>query len=514
MTMIKRALISVYDKKGIVPFAKKLSALGVEIISTGGTAKLLRSVRVPVKEVSAVTKFPEMLDGRVKTLHPRLHAGILALRDDPKHRATLKAHHIQPIDLLVVNLYPFADAVRTESEERDIIEMIDIGGPSMLRAAAKNFRFVAAVSDPRDYAAVLKELEKSGSLAEATRRAFAAKVFKLTARYDALIHRYFEGGTSATRGLPDQVSLDFEKVQDLRYGENPHQKGALYREKSVKPSGILKARKLHGKELSFNNILDLDAALGMAGEYREPACAIMKHTNPCGFAVAADAREAFRNAFACDPLSAFGGIVGLNLPVDGRTAREILASGFLECIIAPSFTKEALELLKAKKNLRLLASGRAARGERFDLKKVSGGLLLQERDTREPRAADLKCVTKARPNESQVRDLLFAFKVSRFVKSNAIVVARGGVTVGLGTGQPSRVDSCRTALRKAGKRARGAVLASDGFFPKPDSIALAKKAGIRAIIQPGGSIQDETVIRAADRAGMSMVFAGLRHFTH
>ncbi|MGH7198827.1 MAG: bifunctional phosphoribosylaminoimidazolecarboxamide formyltransferase/IMP cyclohydrolase [Candidatus Omnitrophota bacterium] len=514
MTAVKRALISVYDKKGIVPFARKLRALGVEIISTGGTARLLRQSGVPVKEVSAVTKFPEMLDGRVKTLHPRLHAGILALRDDARHRATLKAHHIQPIDLLVVNLYPFRDAVRTKTGEREIIEMIDIGGPSLLRGAAKNYRFVAAVSDPKDYASVAGELEKSGSLGDATRRSLASKVFKLTSHYDGLIHRYFDAKPSARNRMPDAACLDFEKVQDLRYGENPHQKGALYREKGAKPAGILKAKKLHGKELSFNNILDLDAALEMVRDFKEPACAIVKHTNPCGFAVAKEARPAFRSAYVCDPLSAFGSIVGFNVPVDGEAAREILKSGFIECIVAVAFTKEALELLKTKKNLRLLTSGKDAGRELYDFKKVRSGLLLQDRDAREPKAADLKCVTKTKPRDPEIKDLLFAFKVSRYVKSNAIVVAKNGVTLGLGMGQPSRVDSCRTALRKAGRRARGAVLASDGFFPKPDSIALAKKAGIRAIIQPGGSIQDEAVIRAANRAGISMVFTGIRHFKH
>lgn len=515
MTKIKRALISVYDKTGILPFAKKLHAMGVEIISTGGTAKLLKDAGVPVREVQSVTQFPEMLDGRVKTLHPRLHGGILALRDNPEHMKTLAKHKIQPIDLLVVNLYPFWDAVKTKTEEHEIIEMIDIGGPSMIRAAAKNYRFVASVSDPSDYEPILKELSKNdGALSEPTLRQLAGKVFKLTAYYDGLVARYFEGERQAAGVLPPRVTLDFEKIQDLRYGENPHQKGALYREKGSKAAGVLKARQLHGKELSFNNILDLDAAFEMARAFKEPACAVIKHTSPCGFAVAKDAKTAFKNAHACDPLSAFGGIVGLNTHVDEAAAKQILASGFLECIIAEGFSKDALALLKTKKNLRLLSSPVKGAEESLDFKKVSGGLLLQERDEKDPTESSLKCVTKANPTPAQIQDLLFAFKVCRYVKSNAIVVAKSGVTVGLGMGQPSRVDSCETAFKKAGARSKGAVLASDGFFPQPDSIELARKAGIRAIIQPGGSIQDEAVIAAANRAGIAMVFTGLRHFKH
>jgi len=515
MTQIKRALISVYDKTGIVPFAKGLHALGVEIISTGGTAALLKKEGIPVTEVSSVTKFPEMLDGRVKTLHPAIHAGLLSLRDDAKHRATLQKHKIRPIDLLAVNLYPFWDAVRTKTDEREIIEMIDIGGPAMLRSAAKNHRFVAAVSDTKDYAPVLEELRKNGgSLSEATLKHLALKVFKLTSYYDGLICRYFESKSLPKRVLPERLTLDFEKIQDLRYGENPHQKGALYREKTIKAAGVVRAKQWHGKELSFNNILDLDAALEMAEAFKEPACAIIKHTSPCGFAVGCDAREAFKNAYRCDPLSAFGSIVGFNTGVDGLAAKEILKSGFIECIIGRGFTKEALGLLKAKKNLRLLSVAAGGERTRLDFKKVRGGLLLQERDTKDPAAAGLKCVTRTSPKELQIKDLLFAFKVCRYVKSNAIVVAKNGVTLGLGMGQPSRVDSTQTALRKAGKRARGAVLASDGFFPKPDSITLAKKAGIRAIIQPGGSIQDESVIQACNRAKIAMVFTGIRHFKH
>ncbi len=513
---IQRALLSVFDKTGIVPFARALEAMGVEIVSTGGTADLLKIEGIAVVDVSAVTRFPEMLDGRVKTLHPNLHAGILAVRDDRKHMATLAEHGIRPIDLLVVNLYPFAETLKKTSDPEKIIEMIDVGGPSMLRGAAKNHRFVAAVSDPADYAPVLEELYNRGSLGETTRRRLAAKVFAATAEYDALIAGWFAGGMSAGHSkngaLPHKLELTFEKAADLRYGENPHQKGALYREPGA--SGVGDAQKLNGKELSFNNILDLDAALEMVEAFDRPACSIVKHTSPCGFALGKDASAAFKAAWACDPLSAFGSIVGFNGEVDGRTARAMLAAGFIECVIAKSFTKEALELLRAKKNLRLLAAKIGRPNVAPDFKRVKGGLLVQDRDLTDPSAADLKFPTKKKPKHSQIPDLLFAFKICRYVKSNAIVVAKGGITLGMGMGQPSRVDSCLTAFRKAGKRAKGAVLASDGFFPKPDSIALAKRAGITAIVQPGGSIQDEEVIRACDKAGIAMAFTGVRHFKH
>ncbi len=515
MTKIRRALISVYDKTGVVPFAKALSAMGVEIISTGGTAQLLLKEGIAVKEVSEITKFPEMLSGRVKTLHPALHAGLLALRDDSVHVQTLADHNIKPIDLLVVNLYPFWDAVRTKTDEREIIEMIDIGGPSMLRSAAKNFRFVASVSDPADYSGIIEELQKGDkALSDATRRGLAGKVFRLTAYYDGLIHDYFLNGTSkAEEHLPASLRLEFEKETGLRYGENPHQAAALYREKGV-ASGVIAARKLHGKDLSFNNILDLDAAWQLICAFESPACAIIKHTNPCGFALGKDSLEAFKKAYACDPLSAFGGIISFNGAVDAKTAAQILKSGFVECVIATSFDKGALEALQTKKNLRILAATVSKGSSSLDFKKVQGGLLLQDMDTKEVSAADIKCVTKAKPKKNEIIDLLFAFKVSRFVKSNAIVIAKNNATLGIGMGQTSRVDSCETAFRRAAKRSKGAVLASDGFFPKPDSIALAKKYGIRAIIQPGGSIQDAEVIAACDKAKIAMVFTGVRHFKH
>ncbi len=520
MNQVKRALISVYNKEGVVEFAKALAALGVEIISTGGTAELLKKEGIPVKEISSVTHFPEMLDGRVKTLHPNIHAGILAARDNPRHMETLEKHKIAPIDLLVVNLYPFWDAVKTKTDPEEIIEMIDIGGPSMLRSAAKNFRFVGAVSDPSDYSKILSELKGNNlSLSELTQKRLAAKVFKLTSYYDGLIGDYF-GNLASGLGLPDiftfpqDLKLNFRKIQDLRYGENPHQKAALYAEEKRSGAGVVGATKLHGKELSFNNILDLDAALEMIAAFEEPACAIIKHNNPCGFAIGRDAGSVFKKAYACDPLSAFGSIIGFNGTVDKKTATAVLKSGFVECIIAVGFKAAALRALKSKKNLRLLKMEDRKGGGSFDFKKINGGLLLQERDSKDAGANDLSCVTKVSYKKSQVKDLLFAFKVCRFVKSNAIVVAKNGATLGIGMGQPSRVDSCEVALKKAGPKAKGAVIASDGFFPKPDSIRLAKKYGIMAIIQPGGSIQDEEVIRACNQAKIAMVMTGIRHFKH
>ena len=515
MNRVKRALVSVYDKTGVAGLGKSLHQMGIEIISTGGTAEMFKKSGIPVKEVSSVTRFPEMLNGRVKTLHPKIHAGLLALRDNPEHMKTLVKHQIEPIDLLVINLYPFWDAVKTKTDPREIIEMIDIGGPAMLRSAAKNYQSVAVLSDPKDYETLIEELKKNqGGLPEPFLKLLAAKVFKLTSYYDGLIHRYFEGQTANKEEMPVRMTLDFEKLNDLRYGENPHQKGALYVERGVKNAGVVKARQLHGKELSFNNILDLDAALEMAEAFNELSCSIVKHTSPCGFAIARDAKTAFKHAYQCDPLSAFGSIVGFNTQVDGKAAKEIINSGFIECVIAHGFTKEALGLLKVKKNLRLLSVDAKHEPETLDFKKVSGGLLLQERDTRDPSSANLQCVTKLTPKKGEIEDLLFAFKVCRYVKSNAIVIAKDGMTLGLGMGQPSRVDACETAFKKAGRRAKGAVLASDGFFPKPDSIRLAKKFGISAIIQPGGSIQDETVIKACNQSKISMVFTGIRHFKH
>ncbi len=516
MNKIKRALVSVYDKTGILPFVESLNRMGVEIISTGGTYKLLKEKGIPATEVSSVTEFPEMLDGRVKTLHPKIHGGLLALRDNPEHVKTIQKHGIEPIDLVVINLYPFEETVRTKTDEHDIIEMIDIGGPAMLRSASKNFRFVGVVCDPSDYASVQKELEDGdGALSQATLKRLAGKVFERTSAYDRAIASYFSGQKPQSLAeFPQELTLGFKKLQDLRYGENPHQKGVLYEEVGSKMSGAVKAKKLHGKELSFNNILDLDAALEMVEAFSEPACSIVKHTSPCGFAISKDLTTAFKKAHACDPLSAFGGIIGFNQVVDEKTAKAILASGFVECVIAKGFDAKALAVLQTKKNLRLLSTKIENQFEKLDFKKVKGGLLLQEKDLKDSVASDLKVVTKLKPKKSQISDLLIAFKISRFVKSNAIVIVKGGATLGLGMGQPSRVDACQTALRKAGKKAKGAVLASDGFFPKPDSIQFAAKAGISAIIQPGGSIADEEIIKACDKAKIAMVSTGLRHFKH
>lgn len=513
MTEIKRALISVYDKTGVADLARGLEKLGVEILSTGGTAELLRTEGIRVKDVSEVTGFPEMLDGRLKTLHPMIHGGLLARRTDSEHLKTARQHGIGLIDLVAVNLYPFAKTLESGVGPEEIIEMIDIGGPAMLRAASKNFEGVAAICDPADYEAVLSDLRATGRLGADLRKRLAAKVFRQTSEYDAKVADYLTG---ASEGLfPATWSRRYRKAADLRYGENPHQKAALYADAdAIDKGGVVRARQLHGKELSFNNYLDLDAAWDLVTAFADPACAIIKHMNPCGFAVGKDAAAALAKAYACDVLSAFGGIYGLNRPVDDKLAARILKCGFIECVIAPEFSKRALELLRIKKNLRLLVAKPSRALSGVDFKRVRGGLLVQEEDHREVTPPDLKAACGRMPAGKLLGDLMFAFKTCRYLRSNAIVIAKDGATVGMGMGLPSRVDACLTAVRKAGARSKGAVLASDGFFPKPDSIALARKAGIRAIIQPGGSVQDEEVIRACDKAGISMVFTGVRHFRH
>lgn len=521
MQPVKTALVSVYDKSGILEFAKGLNRLGIQIISTGGTAALLKKSGLKVREVSSVTQFPEILGGRVKTLHPKLYGGILAKRSDRTHLREIKAKKISFIDLVVVNLYPFASvASDRKASEDQVIEMIDIGGPALLRAAAKNFKDVGVVCDKSQYKKVLKELnENKRVLSDATRREFSSAAFKTVSAYDESIFQYFRSKSVQARSkpaqslFPDSVEWAYDKVSDLRYGENPHQKAAMYKRRGEVP-GIVSARQLHGKELSFNNYLDLDAALKITSSFQEPCAAVVKHTSPCGVALGTDVRKAFLDAFACDPLSAFGGIVGLNREVNGALARVILNSGFLECIIAPHFSKEALSVLSKRKNLRLIQMQLLQRNASLDFKRVSGGVLIQQEDKNEIHSSTLKVVTRKSPLPDQITDLLFAFKACRFVKSNAIVVVKDRRTIGIGMGQPSRVDSCQSALKKAGRSARGAVLASDGFFPKPDSITLAKRYGIRAIIQPGGSIQDPAVIVACDRARIAMLLTGVRHFTH
>ncbi|MEK7849465.1 MAG: bifunctional phosphoribosylaminoimidazolecarboxamide formyltransferase/IMP cyclohydrolase [Candidatus Omnitrophota bacterium] len=522
MLKIKRALISVSDKTGITEFAKILQSLGVEIISTGGTARVLKEAGLSVIEMSDYTGYPEMLDGRVKTLHPKIHGGLLALRDNPDHMKQIQEHGIGLIDMVVVNLYPFKKIVAREGVPfSEAIENIDIGGPSMLRSAAKNYMSVAVVCDTKFYASLASELKKNdGCLSEETLKNLAQEVFRLTSRYDEVISSFLIARWSpkdeGQAGLPDSLNLSFKKVASLRYGENPHQKAALYKSVPGRPDSIISAKQLHGKELSFNNYLDLNAAMTIIVDFKEPAACIIKHNNPTGVAEAKTLARAYKDAWQTDPMSAFGGVVGLNRTVDAKTAKAILKSGFMECVLAPSYEGEALELLRSKKNLRLLEvvfNSAQASGE-FDLKKIDGGILVQEADIKDFKMADLKVATKRKPAKKELNSLLFAWKVVKHVESNAIVLARATSTIGIGMGQTSRVDSVFMAIKRAGSRAKGSALASDAFFPKADNIALAKKAGIAAIIQPGGSVADEDVIRAADKAGIAMVFTGIRHFKH
>jgi phosphoribosylaminoimidazolecarboxamide formyltransferase/IMP cyclohydrolase len=516
---IKRALISVSDKAGLEGLARTLDKFGVEILSTGGTANAIRKLGIKVKDVSEHTDFPEMLDGRVKTLHPKVHGGLLALRDNKEHMDTVKSHGIGLIDMVIVNLYPFEKTVAKPGVKmEEAIENIDIGGPSMLRSAAKNHRSVCVVCDVSDYSRVIEEMERnSGGVSEELLVELGKKVFQRTSSYDAAIYDFLKG-PARKEGFPESLELKFKKIQDLRYGENPHQAAAFYRDESVAEPGISNAKQLHGKELSFNNIIDLDAALEIVKEFDEPAAAIIKHTNPCGASTAKDIDTAYIQALDCDRLSAFGGIVGFNRPVDANLAKTILSEAdFVECIIAPSYEPKALEALMSKKNLRLIRVEGLGRGQaRFDkdLKKVVGGILAQDRDVARLKESDLKIVTKTKPSKSEMESLLFGWVIAKHVKSNAIVICQGTKTVGVGAGQMSRVDSVMIAAKKAGGRAKGGTLASDAFFPKADGVEEAAKAGIKAIIQPGGSIKDDEVIAAADRLGISMVFTGVRHFKH
>ncbi|MCX7804989.1 MAG: bifunctional phosphoribosylaminoimidazolecarboxamide formyltransferase/IMP cyclohydrolase [Planctomycetota bacterium] len=520
------ALISVSDKRGVVEFARGLAGMGFEILSTGGTARTLREAGIAVKDVSEYTGFPEMLDGRVKTLHPKVHGGLLFRRDLESHRTQAAEHGILPIDLVCVNLYPFEETVAKPGvTPPEAIEQIDIGGPGMIRSAAKNFESVTVVVDPDDYEDVLAEMQAGGGkTTRATRMRLAAKVFATTSAYDAAICAYIEGLGEGE--APGSFRLHGALKQPLRYGENPHQKAAFYAEPGA-PSGTMGAsRLLSGKELSFNNILDLDAALNLVREFTEPCACIIKHNNPCGAAIGRDIREAFEKAYAGDPLSAFGGVLGVNVEFDAKLARDV-ASGdrFLECIVAPAFAPEAVEIIvngpKWGKNARLVEAGPLehigppAFGK--DVKKVSGGFLVQDPD-RFPEAgkewAELKTVTRREPTGAEWRDLKFAWLVAKHVKSNAIVLARDCAVVGVGAGQMSRVDSVHMACRKAGERAKGASMGSDAFFPFPDGVEMAAAAGVSAAIQPGGSLRDKDVIAAADRLGMAMVFTGIRHFRH
>ncbi|MBI4972784.1 MAG: bifunctional phosphoribosylaminoimidazolecarboxamide formyltransferase/IMP cyclohydrolase [Candidatus Omnitrophica bacterium] len=516
MAKIKRALISVSDKTGIVDFALELNKLAVEILSTGGTAKLLRENNIPVKEVSEYTGFPEMLDGRVKSLHPKIHAGLLALRDKPEHLKQLKEHNIGLIDMVVVNLYPFEKTIqKPDVSIEEAIENIDIGGPSMLRSAAKNAQSVAVVSNPSRYSEILEELKNNqGSLSKELLRELGTEVFKVTSHYDSMIYNYLKNyfsGKKTTSG--EGLALNFVKIQDLRYGENPHQRASFYQEKG-KNKGLVNLKQLQGKELSFNNILDLNSAFELVKEFVQPAAVVVKHNNPCGVAEDNALDKAYLAAWKADSLSAFGGIVALNREMDLKTAKVVAKSGFLECIIAPGFRPEALELFKDKKNLRLIELKDLEPIDEPEFKRISGGLLLQDKDLKTLEMANLKVVTKKQPTPKEMQSLVFGWKVAKHVKSNAIVLTKGTKTVGIGAGQMSRVDSVYIATKKAGKQALGSVLASDAFFPKDDAIKLAAKFKIKAIIQPGGSISDGEIIKACDKYKIAMVTTGIRHFRH
>jgi phosphoribosylaminoimidazolecarboxamide formyltransferase/IMP cyclohydrolase len=518
MAKIQRAILSVTDKTGLVDFAKQLSKMGVELISTGGTAKLLRDSGIAVKDISELTGFPEMLDGRVKTLHPKVHGGILHRRENAAHRTAVAEHGIQPIDMVVVNLYAFEKtAAKSGVHFDELIENIDIGGPSMIRSAAKNFQDVAVVTSPADYAALAEEMSKSGgSLSDATKWRLAQKAFATTAAYDSAIastlERVHANGNFELKtgeGFPQILRMSFQKVTDLRYGENPHQKAAMYSDGSGK--GVANGKQLQGKELSFNNIVDMQAAWDLVQEFDGPVVAIIKHTNPCGTAVGKTLLEAYKKALECDPVSAFGGVIGVNRVIDGDTAEE-MAKLFLEVIAAPGFDDAAKAKFAAKKNLRLVEV--AASDQKWALKNVSGGVLAQDADIRPLTEADLKVVTKRPPTPEEKRALLFGWKVCKHVKSNAILYVRDGQTVGVGAGQMSRVDSCKIGAMKAQLPLKGTVAASDAFFPFPDGVEEIAKAGATAIIQPGGSVRDQEVIEAADRHGMAMIFTGVRHFRH
>ncbi|MCC9090227.1 bifunctional phosphoribosylaminoimidazolecarboxamide formyltransferase/IMP cyclohydrolase [Bacillus pumilus] len=510
---IKRALISVSNKTNLVPFVKALTELGVEVISTGGTHKLLQENGIDVIGISEVTGFPEIMDGRLKTLHPNIHGGLLAVRENDEHMAQIEKHGIQPIDLVVVNLYPFKETIsKDDVTYEEAIENIDIGGPGMLRAASKNHQDVTVIVDPRDYDAVVQQIKEGGVSLE-KKRELAAKVFRHTAAYDALIADYLTNHVGETE--PEQFTVTFEKKQSLRYGENPHQAATFYENALPSKGSLATATQLHGKELSYNNIKDADAALQIVREFTEPAAVAVKHMNPCGVGTGETIAEAFDRAFKADETSIFGGIVALNREVDKQTA-EVLHTIFLEIVIAPSFSKEALEVLTAKKNLRLLTLDVEADLEKKEkqLTSVHGGLLVQDIDTYGLEEATISIPTKREPTEDEWKDLKLAWKVVKHVKSNAIVLAKDQMTAGIGAGQMNRVGSANIAIEQAGEKAKGSALGSDAFFPMGDTVEAAAKAGVTAIIQPGGSIRDEESIQKADEYGIAMVFTGVRHFKH
>jgi len=517
---IRRALISVSDKAGLAEFARGLARFKIKILSTGGTAKFLADHGVPATEVADHTGFPEMLDGRVKTLHPRVHAGILARRDSPDHLAAIRSAGIEPIDLVVVNLYPFAQTVANpDCTLTEAVENIDIGGPSMLRAAAKNYAGVAVVTDPSDYPKVLAEMqEREAALSENTRFALARKAFAHSAAYEAAISNYLTalapGGKPAP--FPGTLTLQFEKLQDLRYGENPHQLAAFYRDAHPAQGGLAGYAQVQGKELSFNNIADADAAWECVKNFDQPACVIVKHANPCGAAIGRSLHEAYDRAFATDPTSAFGGVVAFNGGLDAATA-EAVCKPFVEVVIAPEFDAGARTAFSAKPNVRVLSVGLARSAQAYDFKRVGAGLLVQTPDDRRVEPSELRTVTRAKPGSGQLGDLLFAWRVAKYAKSNAIVFCKDGRTLAVGAGQMSRVDAARVAEFKAkevGLSLAGSVVASDAFFPFRDGIDVVARAGAKAVIQPGGSIRDDEVIAAADELGLAMVFTGVRHFRH
>ena len=518
---IRRALVSVFDKEGIVPFCRALDSADVRILSSGGTAKLLKEHGIPVTEVAEYTGFPEMLDGRVKTLHPKIHAGILAIRSNPEHVAQLRNAEIDPIDLVVVNLYPFA---RTAADPKaafdDVVEMIDVGGPTMVRAAAKNHADVTVVVDPSDYDEIAGHLRAGVAVPGEARARLAAKAFAHTSAYDSDVARYLtrsavSAGEDAAAGLPDRLALDLPKLADLRYGENPHQRAAFYGDPTYQGASIACARQLQGKELSFNNILDLDAALALVADLPAAGCVIVKHGNPCGAALGSDPDAVFRRALDCDPVSAFGGVIAFNRPVNGAAARAI-AEAFYEAVIAPTFDGEARATLATKKNLRVLEAQGAAplTPTGWDLRRVRGGLLAQDWDTAGEAVRQARVATRRAPTDDEWAALEFAWTVCRHVKSNAIVYAFADRTAGIGAGQMSRVDSARFGIEKSRVPLKGAAMASDAFFPFRDGLDVAAEAGITAVVQPGGSVRDEEVIAAADERGLTMVLTARRHFRH
>lgn len=517
MPQIKRALISVFSKKGIVDFGRELNTLGIEILSTGGTTRTLQEAGIPVREISKYTQSPSMLKGRVKTLHPKIHGALLAIRDNPEQMEEIKKYNLELIDMVVINLYPFLEVTEKEGISlEEALENIDIGGPTMLRSAAKNFPYVAALSNPEQYPHVLRELKENNCfLSKDTCFDLAIRVFQEVSTYNSFIARYL--AKQRNQKFPDILNLSFKKQEELRYGENPHQKAAFYQ--GEKKTGLSAARKISGKELSFNNFLDLDAALSIIREFKEPAVVVIKHNNPCGAGCAPNLADAFKKAYGGDPLSAFGSIIGLNRRVDIATAEEIASPDkFIEAIIAPDYQEEALEILKTKqkwgKKVRILKINGSLAKEEWDIRKITGGILLQEQDKETYTSESLKTVTQREPTSKERDDLLFAWLLSKWVKSNAIVLAKDETVVGVGAGQMSRIDACLLALKKAGQRARGAVLASDAFFPFPDVVEEAMKRGVTALIQPGGALGDKEIIKAANEYEMAMLFTGIRHFRH